>query len=56
MAKKKKKLMYPMYCDKCGKTPNTDKNKSTDNWTVFNLDCECGGRIKIDFDNPYYEE
>lgn len=55
--RKKKRLMYPIVCDKCGKNSEIDKENSTENWTVFKMGiCECGGKFKIDFDNPYYEE
>lgn len=49
---KKKKLMFPMKCDRCGKEPSKeDKNE----WKVIKLDCSCGGRITTDFTKPYYE-
>lgn len=54
--RKRKHLNYPMKCDKCGKKPEIDKEKSNHNWTVYQLNCECGGRIQTDFDKPYYEE
>ena len=56
MARKKKRLMYPMICDKCGKSNIKDEENSTSVWEVFQLNCECGGKFQIDFDNPYYEE
>ncbi len=48
----KKKLMFPMKCDKCGKEPIKDKKN---NWEVINLNCECGGRIVTDYTKPYQE-
>lgn len=54
--RKKKHLRYPMKCDKCGKPPEIDYEKSNANWTVYSLNCECGGRIHTDYCNPYYEE
>lgn len=53
MVRKKKRLMYPAYCDTCDKEPDVEK-KGT--WDVVTLDCSCGGRVKIDFTKPYYEE
>lgn len=44
--------MFPMNCDKCGKEP--EKNKEGE-WEVVQLNCECGGRVKTNFDKPYYE-
>lgn len=52
MSKKKKRLMFPMKCDKCEKEP-VKENK--DNWEVIQLNCSCGGRIITDFSKPYYE-
>jgi len=55
MAKKKKKLMYEMLCEKCGESPIKDEDQSTENWDVIPMKClKCGGRIKIDFTKPYY--
>ncbi|MGM9923874.1 MAG: hypothetical protein ACI35R_06455 [Bacillus sp. (in: firmicutes)] len=48
----KKKLMFKQYCDKCGKEPETEK---VGKWTKVELDCSCGGRIKTDYNQPYYE-
>ena len=56
MPRRSKKLMYPMVCDKCGKSNIKDEENSTEQWKVFQLDCKCGGRFQIDFNNPYYEE
>lgn len=47
MAKKKKDI-FKMICDKCGKPqPKNDKD-SNENWEVFdcNQKCECGGIFK----------
>ena len=52
MPKRKKKLMFPMKCDKCGNEPKKEKEGE---WEVFKLDCECGGRIQTDYSKPYYE-
>lgn len=49
---KKKKLMLPMYCNKCGKEP-IKENK--DGWNVIKLDCSCGGMIVMDYTKPYHE-
>lgn len=49
---KKKKLMFPMKCDKCGKEPVAEMKKD---WKVIRLDCTCGGRIITDYSDPYYE-
>lgn len=54
MAKKKRALMYEMHCDKCGKDPKRDEDMSSESWNVIPMNCECGGRIKIDFSKPYY--
>lgn len=57
MGKKKKILMYEMYCEVCKKPAVKDEGISTENWNVIPLICsKCGGRIKIDFDKPYYKE
>lgn len=48
---KKKKLMFPMKCDKCGKKPTKEKSNE---WEVIKLNCSCGG-IVTDFTKPYYE-
>lgn len=40
--KKKIKLV----CDKCGKEPNFDKDKSNKNWKVYTTSkCKCGGEF-----------
>lgn len=55
MAKKKKTLMYEMYCEDCKEPAVKDEEKSSDSWTVFQMKCtKCGGRIKIDTTKPYY--
>ena len=53
MPRKKKKLMFPRFCDKCGKEPDREREGE---WEVVKLDCPCGGRIKTDFKKPYYED
>ena len=37
-------------CDKCGKPQKPDKEKSTENWTVYKNGekCKCGGEYKMD--------
>lgn len=34
-------------CNKCGKTAPIDKERSTENWTVYKMNepCECGGKF-----------
>ena len=54
MGRKKKILMYEMNCDKCGKDPMKDSDKSNENWTVIPMKCGCGGKIIIHYDKPYY--
>lgn len=49
---KKKKLMFPMKCSKCGKEPIKEKSNE---WEVIKLNCTCGGRVETDFTKPYYE-
>ena len=41
-------------CDKCGKDPVLDNIKSNGNWNVMPMNGECGGRVQIDFNKPYY--
>jgi len=36
-----------MKCEKCGKSPEIDEEKSNENWTVYKMDCECGGKIRF---------
>lgn len=50
--KKKKRLMFPVRCDKCGKEPRKEKEEG---WDIIKLVCPCGGRIVTDFSKPYYE-
>jgi hypothetical protein len=49
---KKKKLMFPMKCEKCGKEPQKEQENG---WEVIKMECSCGGRIITDFTKPYYE-
>lgn len=49
---KKKKLMFPMKCNKCGKEPVKDSNNG---WDVVKLDCSCDGRIITDYTKHHYE-
>jgi hypothetical protein len=49
---KKKKLTFPMQCNKCGEEPQQEKK---DGWNVIKLKCPCGGRVVTDFTKPYYE-
>ena len=51
---RKKVLVYEERCNKCGAKPKINEEKSNQNWTVYNLDCACGGRIETDYDKPYY--
>jgi len=55
MARKKKTLLYEMYCEQCGKDP-TKSMIFDQTWNIIPMKCECGGRIKIEFDKPYYLE
>jgi hypothetical protein len=38
-----------MSCDKCGKEPPIDKEKSNENWIVYRpvKECECGGTFGL---------
>ena len=45
----KKKLMFPMKCDKCGKELQKSKE---DEWEVIQLNCHCGGRIVTNYSKP----
>jgi hypothetical protein len=40
---------FTMKCDKCGKQPEIDENKTNKNWTVYktNKPCDCSGTYKI---------
>lgn len=40
-----------LQCDKCGKEPEIDEEKSNENWKVYkeNKKCECGGVFKFKF-------
>lgn len=40
-------------CNKCGKEPELDKEKSNENWKVFKTDkpCECGGKFILSDNN-----
>ena len=55
MGKKKKVLMYPITCNKCGKPAVENKEESNENWKVLDAKCECGGVMRMDFTRPYYE-
>lgn len=36
------------YCNKCNKRQETNKEKSNENWEVYdNVPCECGGQFII---------
>lgn len=40
-------MKITIVCSKCGKEPEKDKEKSNQNWTVFDSKCKhCGGRLK----------
>lgn len=41
-----------LQCNKCGDTPEIDKEKSNKNWTVYkkNKKCKCGGIFKFKFE------
>lgn len=45
MAKKKSETKTMVICDNCGKCAPIDKERSTENWTVYTTSspCECGG-------------
>nr|WP_288830733.1 hypothetical protein [uncultured Clostridium sp.] len=44
-------------CEKCGKPQGADKEKSTDNFEVFNCHkrCECGGKFVMYLGNEKAE-
>jgi Zn finger protein HypA/HybF involved in hydrogenase expression len=45
---RKPKIEFEVKCESCGCEPEQDKNKSTENWTVFSTTCpKCGGRVKM---------
>lgn len=48
MAKKKE---IKCVCEKCGKPQPIDKEKSNENWNVYDPKavCECGGKFKFNF-------
>lgn len=37
----------PFKCNKCGKSPKIDKEKSNAQWDVFDFKCACGGKMEI---------
>jgi len=48
MAKKKEKIY--LACENCGFRPDENKDKSTENWKVYDAQTpcpKCGGEIKI---------
>ena len=49
--KKKKFIIPPPTCNKCGKEAPVDTEMSNKNWTVYKEKepCECGGEFKIEF-------
>jgi len=56
VGRKKKVLMYEMYCEVCKEPAVKNDKMSSENWDVIPMTCsKCGGRIKIDFDKPYYK-
>jgi len=45
---RKQKIEYEYKCEACGYLQEPDKEKSTDNWTVYPTICsKCGGRVKV---------
>jgi NAD-dependent SIR2 family protein deacetylase len=43
---KKQGSIY-FYCNKCGKQQEPNKEKSNENWEVYdNVPCKCGGQFK----------
>lgn len=44
----KNKLDMTPICEKCKKVAPIDKEKSNDNWIVYNVKepCECGGKFR----------
>ena len=38
-------------CNKCGKEAEIDKEKSNKNWTVYQLNCKCGGYCELKYEN-----
>ncbi len=45
----KKKIEITYVCEKCGKEPEVNKEKSNNNWKAFdNKPCiHCGGKLEI---------
>ena len=45
MARKKSQIEIVCVCDRCGKHPPIDEDKSNENWVVYitKEPCECGG-------------
>lgn len=43
----KRKVNLEMLCDKCGKPQTINKEKSNQNWDVYdtNVTCKCGGKF-----------
>lgn len=43
------KTKIKFICEKCGKKPNENKDKSNENWKVYdNKPCEyCGGKLTM---------
>lgn len=45
MGRRKKTEINPV-CEKCGKTPEINKELSNENWSVFDTACtDCGGKV-----------
>ena len=47
MSKHNTRKKISVVCQKCGKPAAVDKKKSTPNWTVYKMECECGGRCAV---------
>ena len=45
--KRKEKIKISFVCEKCRKSQEPDKNKSTEQWAFFDCHerCECGGKF-----------
>ena len=45
--KKTRRKDVPFKCNKCGKSPEIDEEKSNAQWDVFDFMCPCGGKMEI---------
>lgn len=55
MGRKRKEIKINFKCESCGYIPESDKEKSNENWNVISLICpKCKGKIKIDYENSTF--